>query len=200
MDTMAMTPTSTPRLICICGQKRSGKDTVAKFLEENYGYKNEKIAGALKDTLMPMFSFTPDQLETDLKEVVDPRWNITPRQAMQFVGTDLMQYKIQELMPHIGRKFWIQSFIQKHLANNEEPIVISDIRFIHEYEELQAYNPLVVRVVRYDDTTHTPQKQKDNHVSETEFENIPADIILLNNGSLEHFIENMHYMFTFLDL
>jgi len=170
-----------PNIVCVCGQKRSGKDTVANILHEHFGYENKKISETLKELLRILFSFTADQLENESKEVVDTNWGITPRQAMQFIGTEVMQYKIQELLPNIGKKFWIHSFIQKHLGSMSRefpPIVISDLRFMHEYEELVQYGALVIRVTRKNNT------MCDAHVSEQEFLSIPADVIIENNESL----------------
>ena len=41
-----------PKIIAICGVMRSGKDTIANHLVENYGYENVKIADTLKRVLI----------------------------------------------------------------------------------------------------------------------------------------------------
>ena len=168
--------------IGICGKKRSGKDVIADYLVSNYGFEKQKIAENLKNAVKLLFSFTDQQLEDDTKDIVDIRWGISPRKAMQFIGTDIMQFEIQKIIPDIGRNFWINSFLQK--LNNNNKIVISDIRFKHEYEAIkQACRAgdkfLMIKVERKGLTL------EDTHASEIEFEDIPIDITIQNDGTLE---------------
>ena len=166
--------------IGICGKKRSGKDLVADYLVSKYGYEKNKIASDLKAVVKLLFNFTDQQLEDNTKDNVDPRWNITPRTAMQFIGTDVMQIQIQKIMPHVGRKFWIDSFLKKIVATNDR-IVISDIRFKHEYEAIKRASKrfLMIRIER------PSSCEADNHSSETEFAEIPVDIVIKNEGTID---------------
>jgi dephospho-CoA kinase len=171
-----------PRIIAICGARRCGKDTLAHILEEHYGYKHLKISQELKSIVSQLFSFNQEQLENDNKDFVDERYGITPREIMQFFGTEMMQYKLGELLPSMGKKFWIKLFIERYIKTNPyEKIVVSDMRFIHEYEELKKYNALVVQIKR----NNNPYKNDklDNHISEKEYKEIPVDLMLENNDS-----------------
>jgi hypothetical protein len=164
-----------PRLIAICGYKRSGKDTLAEFIVSNYGHKHVKVAEKLKKITKLVFNFSDEQIESDTKENVDPRWGISPRAAMQFIGTEMFQYKIQELLPDIQRKLWIKGIVEE-IEQSSTSVVISDLRFVHEYEELKKQNVFVIRVTRPNMTI----AQHDNHSSETEFLKIPADLVVEN--------------------
>lgn len=63
-------------IVGIAGKARSGKDTVAKYLIEEYGFKSISFATALKEGLgRRVFGLTDDQLYGDKKEVVDEFWN-----------------------------------------------------------------------------------------------------------------------------
>ena len=168
-----------PKLIAICGYKRCGKDTVSDYIASLYGHKHIKIAAKLKEVSKILFNFTDAQVETDIKEEIDDRWGTTPRKVMQFMGTEMFQYKIQEIIPGIKRNFWIKSLIEEHIitTNQSYPIVISDMRFVHEYTELKQYGVFVIKIKR-----HLPQI--DTHPSETEFMNIPADLEIDNNGTV----------------
>jgi hypothetical protein len=164
-----------PRIIAISGFKRSGKDLLANYISKKYDYEHVKISEKLKDICKILFDFTDDQLEKDIKEEIDPRWNISPRKCMQFIGTEIMQFKVQELLPEINRKFWIKSLLNSLDPNKK--YVISDLRFKHEYEELKKLDSLIVRI----DTNNNNLLNTDDHVSEQEFKSINADIILLND-------------------
>lgn len=175
------------RIICICGAKRAGKDTVADFLQANYGFHKAKIAQPLKDTLKVLFGFTEDELEMDIKDEIHPTWKIKPRKVMQFFGTEVMQYEIQKIMPDIGRLFWVRRFIQKYCVENpvHDKIVVSDVRFYHEYEALKEIGAEFWRVER--DCTI----QDDAHPSETEMMSIPVEKVIKNDGSLEDLHETL---------
>lgn len=168
-----------PRIVAICGPKRSGKDTIATFLAETHGYEHIKISKKLKDMCKCLFDFSDDQLETDSKEVVDQRWGITPRHAMQFLGTEIMQYKINDLMPSIGRSFWIKSVIEDIRTHKDKKYVISDLRFLHEEALLRDENAFIIKVIR--PSRHALMgNMKDNHVSEKEFMEIREHIQIVN--------------------
>jgi hypothetical protein len=168
-----------PRLIAICGYKRCGKDTLSDYICKKYGHQKVKIAGKLKEIVKIVFGFSEEQVESDLKEEIDSRWGITPRQAMQFIGTEMFQYKIQELLPDIQRKLWIKSVISS--INDDSKIVISDLRFLHEYIELKNKGFFVIKIEKDDNEII------DTHKSETEFLSIPSDITLKNNNTLKEF-------------
>ena len=173
------------RVIAICGYKRSGKDTIADFFVSTYGYKPLKIAEGLKNLMKTMFDFTDAQLE-ETKDVTDQRWGITPRRAMQFFGTEIMQHEVQKLLPDIGRNFWMRK-ITNTLSNAsaDERFVISDMRFHHEYEALKEFYPFIIKV------TNPSVKCVDTHCSETEFDTIPHHIEIINDGTLEALHEKL---------
>ena len=175
-----------PRIIAICGKRRSGKDTIANYICSKYPeFVNVKIAGQLKTVVRNLFGFSEEQLENDTKDMVDCRWGITTRAAMQYVVTEMMQFGIQGLLPDIGRKFWIKSFIETFVADTKcNGIVVSDLRFLHEYEELAKYNVYVIRVEKNDQHCG----KADEHISETECTNIPADVVIHNDGTLEELL------------
>ena len=179
-----------PRIIGICGRKRCGKDTVAEFLSREYGYSNKKISQDLKKVIQLLFGFTDDQIESDAKDAMDEKWCVTPRRTMQFFGTEIMQYKIQEILPNIGKRFWIESFVKKHI-NNEHQIVISDLRFLHEYEELKKHNVFIIKVERT-----LAETASDEHISEMEYLKIPVDACIGNNGTIEDLYEKIRSLFS----
>lgn len=179
------------RLIAICGFKHNGKDVIADYICDKYGYKNLKISQTLKSAVKILFSFTDEQIESNEKDIIDENWNITPRKVLQFIGTEVMQYKIQELFPDIKRNFWIKTFISKNLNKNDNPnIIISDLRFLHEYEELKKYNVFIIRVER------DSIKNNDTHTSEFEHLNIPTDIVIKNNGTINDLYKEIDKHFS----
>lgn len=177
-----------PRVIAICGGKRCGKDTIAEHLSNKHGYKHVKIAAKLKQITSILLDFTEDQIEGNAKDEIDERYNISPRQAMQFFGTHVMQYEIQKLLPSVNRTFWVKSALYDVLAKNKDTsqkIVISDLRFVHEYKEIldMMGECFVIRVERPSIT------QNDNHISETEHIHIPTSVIVKNDKDMNALLD-----------
>lgn len=175
-------------IIAICGLKRSGKDTIAKYISEKYQLKHVKISDTLKNSIQLLFNIDKEDLEYDAKDIVNTHWNVSPRKIMDFIGTHVFQYEIQKIIPNIGRNFWIDNLLKKESKNN---IVISDLRFIHEFEEIKKLNSktLIIRVVR--DCTST-----NGLASEIEQEHIPADITFNNNGSIKDLYQSIDKYFN----
>ena len=178
-----------PKIIAVCGYKRSGKDTIAKYLNKKYNYKHLKITYKLKECLKLLFDLRDHELETDKKEKINKKWNVTPRKLMQFIGTEIFQYKIQEILPDIDKKFWIRTFLTDSLVNNlrnkkDFHIVISDIRFIHEYEELKKLN-IPISVIKVTNDNIMIDSNEELHISEREFIKIPYDKEILKNSTFD---------------
>lgn len=170
------------RIVCLCGYKRSGKDYVADILREHHGYQHMQIAHKLKETLRVMFGFNDDQLHGAFKETVDPVWKITPRRAMEFMGTEIGQYDMQKFVPGIGRNFWIRSLIQDPTMNSSASVVISDFRFAHEIDELKrAFPDRTVCVVRIENPN---VGLNSTHVSETTVDRLTHDILFRNDKTV----------------
>lgn len=185
-----------PRIIAVCGLKRSGKDTIADILVDSYGYKKIKIAEHLKKMLHIVFGFSEEQLETSKKDEIDHKWGVSPRVLMQYLGTEVMQYDIQKVLPHIGRTIWIQKIKDTYIdADPSQRFVISDLRFKHEYDILKAYNPLILKVIRDNTTTVTIRNEKTsipNHSSEVEFNDIPYSYSINNNTDINDLKNMIH--------
>lgn len=209
--------TRMPRIIAICGAKRSGKDVLAEHLVRKYNYERIAFAEPLKHAIKTLFNFDDEQVGigedtgTGKKDALDERWGITPRAALQFFGTEVMQEKIQELLPDIKRNFFantLKNYIKTRMgANEEQRFVISDLRFLHEYEVLFSIPNIrkddiaIIRVIRPDAgflgiSNDAVAAARDavaaasiSHKSEQEYINIPYDIILFNNGTIDAYIE-----------
>ncbi len=172
------------RIIAICGLMRSGKDTIADYLCAQKGYEKIRIADTLKKTIQVLFGFSMDQLEGDRKDNLDTCWGITPRQAMQFFGTEVMQFQIQQLLPNVGRNFWIASLVSQiktRPCNNT--YVISDLRFVHECEYLRKHFKHVYIIKVFN--ANIKHCEGHMHNSEQEYKSIDEDFCIHNDEDLK---------------
>ena len=199
-----------PKIIAICGAKRCGKDVLAEHLVNKYNYERVAFANPLKVAVKNLFNFDDDQVGigkdegTDRKDIVDERWGITPRSALQFFGTEIMQEKIQELLPNMKRNFFantLKNYIENaENSGNDKRFVISDLRFIHEHEMLlnmpniSINDIMIIRVIR---PSENRAKEQYQHISELEYVDIPYDIIMINNGTIDDYIRRFEQIISF---
>ena len=133
-------------LIGVTGRKKSGKDTIGKYLIDNHGFVRVAFADSLKKACKHIFGFTEEQLYDDtLKEVVDEYWQHSPREILQKVGTELFRIELPHLCKNISSDIWIRSVdrkIRKLRSEGHTRFVITDVRFDNELEyitKLQDY-------------------------------------------------------------
>lgn len=132
-----------PHLIGVCGAAGSGKDTLADYLVDQFGYTKLSFALPIKKALSAMFGIDFVHMSREAKEQPLPIINVTPRRLMQTLGTEWGRQLISPMI-------WI-SAVDNML--NDKPkgfkAVISDCRFENEARWLvDDRKGSLVRVVR----------------------------------------------------
>lgn len=131
-----------PRLILITGKARHGKDTIADWYVKYHGFQKHMIAQPLKDICRIIFNFTDGQVNQAEKDIVDDRWQVTPRTCLQFIGTELMRNQIKTILPEVGENIWAKCLVEKLKAilqiNPQAKFVISDVRYENELVQLKS--------------------------------------------------------------
>jgi hypothetical protein len=160
-------------IVGISGKKYSGKSTIASYLVTQ-DFREFSFAYPLKNACKELFLLSDSQLNTE-KEILDTRWDMSPRQMFQKVG---------ELFRSIRGDFFIHH-LRTRLAENEQKdivnIVISDIRYENEAEFIREHDGILIKVIRPDFFLY----QEDSHDSETNIVKINTDFVVFNNGNFE---------------
>jgi hypothetical protein len=196
-------------IIAITGVKRSGKDTAAEYLATHYiapdpSDRNEsywaevvtfrqlqicRISDPLKRALETIYGWDRSVWDTDEKEVVDPYWGISPRQAAQILGTEwsiMLSTRFPDYEQQTGRKTYIKSFVAKATMYALSSYIVPDMRFEYESEAIRNMGGLTLRIRRPEVETHI-----DSHASEQEVLSLYADTEIVNDGTLEEFYESL---------
>ena len=186
-------------IIAICGAKRSGKDVLAKHLVATRGFKKLSFAEPLKKAVRELFNFNDIQVGIDEenaigdeKEIIDERWGISPRKALQFFGTEIMQHAIDELIPNTNRGFLADILLSRISCDSCDSYVISDMRFLHEYNKLKSSakirSLIIVKISRPSinivEGAGGAGGVRDTHISENEYIDIPYDVEIINDGAI----------------
>lgn len=155
---------------------KSGKDTLADYLCNAHGFRKGSFAESLKRAAHEIFGFTDAQLYGDQKELIDPNWKITPRSALQRLGTE----GVRNIF---GENTWINSLALRMREDpNDRNWVISDMRFMNEVAAIKIWGGFAVRIDR---RAAGASGGIENHPSEVELDNCSLwDAIIENNGSL----------------
>ena len=167
------------RIIGIVGKKGSGKDTAGEYLIEKYGFIRFAFGDQVKEVSRALFNFSDEQLYGTLKDKIDERYGLKPRQVFQRFGTEFGQFDIHKLFPEINtkialRSFWTLSFREFCQKNPDKNIVITDIRFKHEFQVIDELGGEFVKIER-------AGLPKDIHLSENELSKFKFERVLDNN-------------------
>lgn len=169
----------TPRAIVgICGNRGSGKTTLAKVLHERSvksgnSSKVLNFADPLKAGIKHLFLFSDEQLHGSLKEVVDERWGISPRHAMQNLATDFLR-------DTVDKEFFIKHLQHRMIVPNCH-YYIADVRFKNEQEALKKAGAILVHLNR-------TGLEQDTHSSELSLDSKLIDIELINDGTIDELV------------
>ncbi len=168
-----------PMVIGISGKAGSGKDTLGKYLCEEYRCLHYYFAKPLKEGAKIMFALTDDQIAN--KEVPIEPWGISPRKIWQLLGTEVGR--------GIDPAIWIKNaemFIHKHPGRT---VIITDVRFDNEAIFIRNRGGVVINIVR---------EQQDiienRHSSEGGLSPNNIDLTIRNNGSIEDMCNEVTYM------
>lgn len=138
------------RTIGLCGPAGAGKSTAAERLVQRWRFNRVRFAGPLK-AMMLALGLDPAQVDGDRKE--EPSALLcgrTPRQAMQWLGTEWGRNLI-------GEGFWIAAWqaataraphVYRHPDDSFALIVADDVRFANEAKAIRDRGGLVIRIER----------------------------------------------------
>jgi hypothetical protein len=152
-------------IIGLCGAARSGKDTVASMLPFN----TYAFAEPMKEACRVIFGWNDEHLHGELKDVVDPIFNTSPRHALQTLGTQWGR----EL---VNSNIWLIAAQNK--INQSENLILTDVRFDNEADLILSNGGIIIRVNRKGLVGVL------DHVSESGISSSKITFELDNNGSL----------------
>jgi len=162
-----------PALIGIAGKARSGKNTMANFIQAEYGGYQYSFAGPLRRMLKAGFGIDMDNNAywQDNKETVIPAFGKSPRQMMQTLGTEWGRNLV-------NRGIWL-ILAQQELFNRGPGMIVTDVRFEDEAEWIRNHRGVVIHIDRPN------AAQVSTHNSENGVLVGPGDIQVHNAGALE---------------
>ena len=127
------------KLIGLTGKARGGKDAAGDHIRDTCGFSTYAMAAPVKEACRVIFGWDYRHLHGHLKDVLDPIYNVTPRAAIQKLGTEF------------GRNM-INNDIWTIKAENEikvrSSLVITDIRYNNEAEIILENGGIIIDIKR----------------------------------------------------
>jgi hypothetical protein len=179
-------------MICgIMGKARSGKDTLAKFLIEEFDkqgrkFENTAFAHVLKNMCISFFGLSHDQLYGDKKEVPDLRfakgshYGVSSNPADYWSPREIMQ-SLGSFFRSIDYDFWVKALDHLLKADRHKDWIITDVRHLNEAWYVKQ-NGFLINIIR----KNAEEIHGMSHESETALDSYTDyDMVIDNNGTLE---------------
>lgn len=147
-------------IVGLVGRSRVGKDTVASMLT---GFTVKRLAQPIKEACHALYGF--EDLESDVKEQIDHRIGLSPRMAM----VDLTRF----MQAQVGPKYFVNKLFESW--DGQSDIVIPDVRYLHDIEEIKRRGGITVKVTRIEGPLHSWEDNIDS---------LACDFHVTNSGSL----------------
>jgi hypothetical protein len=143
-----------------------GKDTVAQVLSDKY--KLKRLAQPVKDACKVLYGWDDFILESDLKEMKDEKWGLTPREAMVNLTNSLKKLN--------GSDFFIRRFFETW---DGSATVIPDVRYASDVNEIHSRGGITIKIERHGGPRHE---------FENEIDDITTTYVIQNSGSVSDLI------------
>ena len=164
--------------IAVCGRMRSGKDTLANRLVEEYGFKEFKFSQGINEIINKYF---PEHAFSEKR----------PRKHQQFIGQGMRQ---------LDKDVWVNytlSYVEEYLAEHGDnaDVVISDLRQENEARILRQNGFTIVNVYAFNDIRMQRiidagdifAEETFCHETERSVDDITCDLWVENNETLDEF-------------
>lgn len=187
-------------IIGLTGKMGAGKDTVADYLVDRYQFRKVGFSDQIYDGVCGLFGID----RSIALAWKDPQYNITVQvNSIQSTGPGLasfirlehieltwrqfiQQYGTDMARKNWGEDFWVDLFEKKYLMNDNQNLVVRDVRFNNEAAMLGKNGATIWEVLR-------PGYEGDDHESEAGIHEGHIDGELTNDGSLTELYEMLDW-------
>lgn len=170
----------TKQIIGLTGLAGSGKDSTANIFKEDTNVQILSFAHPLKDVCELLFDLEKEQLnDNKLKEIKDKRWGKSPRELMQWFGTDIIR--------NFDPDFFVKKMENTIINSHKKIVIITDVRFENEFNLIKKLGGIVIEIKRPE------QKNIEtcNHISENGISNPDYTIINTNIITTQNVFKNI---------
>jgi len=165
-------------LIGLMGKARSGKDTVADYLVNNYSFEKVAFADPVKD-------FVEKHFHIPKEELYGKKTHLS-RRVLQGIGDGCRE--------EFGKNIWIEKLTEN--TKEKGDLVISDVRYANEAAYIKKNGGVLIRIIR---DSGQPIEYNAGHVSEIEQEKVIPDFSIHNDRDIPALSIKVDRIFDFIN-
>lgn len=189
-------------LIGLSGKKRAGKDTVAAYLVEKYGFTRVAFADPLREVALKVDPIIGAEVDPQgsaaygyggevhdiataepvhLSDVVSQRgWEAAKDHCVYGPEVRRILQRMGVGVRDLDPDFWLRVAAEKIgvMMDARRNVVVTDVRFPNEADYIKRHG-FLIRVIR------PGLDHADTHESETALDDYPHDAYLINDGSVQ---------------
>ncbi len=165
------------KLYLIGGKARQGKDTLGQYLKQEYEKLGKKVC------IMQVSSYIKHLIKDYFGW--DGSEETKPRELLQKLGTDIIRVEMNKPLYMINRLIEDMEILSRFF----DVIIVTDIRFALEYQEIcKVYPAVKIHITRVESNELTANEKK--HATETGLDNYHNyDYDIVNDKTLEELEE-----------
>lgn len=182
-------------IIGLTGKRLAGKDTVANYLVEKYGYEHVSYGKKMKEAIAALFNITVEEVE-DYKD--DRSFSVLDRVEVHlevggiftkaFGWVEFLQRFGTEMGRNVlGEDLWLNYCFpdpeQYHHASDlyrDEKLVVKDVRFENEAKRILDLGGKIIEIRR-----EWIDEKNDAHVSEAGLPSHYSEYVIANTDTIE---------------
>jgi hypothetical protein len=165
-------------LIGLIGHARSGKDTIANFLVEDYDFLKVAFADPMREALMrlnPVIRLD-DGLMVNLSQALKMmEWDMLKSRSPDIRGL-MQRFGTEVGREMFGENFWVEQAMK--YPSTTEDVVFSDVRYPNEAEAITSKGGILIRI------TKPNVGPVNSHLSDNALIDYPVNFTINNSGTL----------------
>src|SRR5690606_16141847 len=198
-------------LIGLSGKKRAGKDTVAAYLVEKYGFTRVAFADPLREAALKVDPIIGAEVDPQgsaaygyggevhdiataepvhLSDVVSQRgWEAAKDHCVYGPEVRRVLQRMGVGVRDLDPDFWLRIAAEKIgvMMDARRNVVVTDVRFPNEADYIKRHG-FLIRIIR------PGLDHADTHESETALDDYPHDAYLINDGSVQDLRDQVDYL------
>ncbi len=164
-----------PRIIGLCGDIGSGKDTVAEYLVRAHGYTHVGFSMKLKLVAVDVYGLEDRHVFGTQEEKSEPIPHVVDGAGDPRTGRDILELLAEQGFRAIDPGTWLKYAMRTWVdAQPDRRWVFSDTRYRNEIHAIRERGGLVWEVAK----VGGPEPERRGHRSDKEWRAIPRDNIV----------------------
>jgi hypothetical protein len=168
----------TPNVISLCGERRRGKDYLAKVLINELGAKRLSFSDEVRNLAMKVFPWFDAYDDSQKDKVYDHPYNVgkkTGRDILLLVG------RVRDVDGSYFARSFLENQLKAAVEDRNQLYVITDFRTPEEHKlVIEPFNIPTIKVYRYVDPKEFPPQEFEEYIR-----NYKAEFGFLNEDGQE---------------